>query len=207
MSRDGVSAGPEIRTPAAILKRSQPCNMIQIKMTTPTRTSTVGSTARGDSLKVARQFAAAVSIALVAAVATLMMGMPRPAAAQAQQLATIELSAGMHRIEAEVAATPAQRQIGLMNRPTMPPNHGMLFIFEGPGMHCFWMRNTLLPLSIAFVRDDGQIVNIADMQPQNDTSHCPREPVRYALEMNQGWFAKRGFKAGDRIGGAPFAKK
>jgi uncharacterized membrane protein (UPF0127 family) len=187
--------------------------MIQIKMTTPTRTSppclTTGSTTRRDSAQVTRQVLALALLTLGTVLLTVLLALPRPAAAQAQaqQLPTIELSAGMHRIEAEVAATPAQRQIGLMNRPTMPPNHGMLFIFEGPGMHCFWMRNTLLPLSIAFLGDDGHIVNIADMQPQNDTSHCPREPVRYALEMNQGWFAKRGFKAGDRIGGAPFARK
>ena len=174
--------------------------MIQIKTTTPTGTLNSGS-ARACWVRLTcglRGMAAALVMTWLAA---------GPVQAQVQQLPTIELSAGMHRIEAEVAATPDQRQIGLMNRPTMPPNHGMLFVFEGPGMHCFWMRNTLLPLSIAFLRDDGQIVNIADMQPQNDTSHCPREPVRYALEMNQGWFAKRGFKPGDRIGGAPFAKK
>ncbi len=188
--------------------------MIQIKMTTPTRTTIDAATAGRDSLQVARQAAAPGGRAmalpttlLMTLLMTLLLSLPRPAAAQVQQLPTIELSAGMHRIEAEVASTPAQRQIGLMNRPSMPPNHGMLFVFEGPGMHCFWMRNTLLPLSIAFLGDDGRIVNIADMQPQNDTSHCPREPVRHALEMNQGWFAKRGFKAGDRIGGAPFAKK
>ncbi len=188
--------------------------MIQIKMTTPTRTTIAAATAGRDSLQVARQPAASgwralalLMTLLTTLLMTLLIALPRPAAAQVQQLPTIELSAGMHRIEAEVASTPAQRQIGLMNRPSMPPNHGMLFVFEGPGMHCFWMRNTLLPLSIAFLGDDGRIVNIADMQPQNDTSHCPREPVRHALEMNQGWFAKRGFKAGDRIGGAPFAKK
>ncbi|WP_130483797.1 DUF192 domain-containing protein [Sphaerotilus mobilis] len=148
-----------------------------------------------------------VTLSLLTLLALLAMSVAMPARAQVQQLPTIELSAGMHRIEAELAANSTQRQIGLMNRPSMPPNHGMLFVFDGPDMHCFWMRNTLLPLSIAFLADDGRIVNIADMQPQNDTSHCPREPVRYALEMNQGWFAKRGFKAGDKIGGGPFAKR
>ena len=122
----------------------------------------------------------------------------------AQKLETIRLNAGMHLITAEVAQTPAQRQIGLMHRPSMPANDGMLFVFEERGMHCFWMKNTLLPLAIAFIADDGRIVNIAEMQAGSETSHCPRQPVRYALEMNQGWFAKRGFKAGARIDGGPF---
>jgi uncharacterized membrane protein (UPF0127 family) len=122
----------------------------------------------------------------------------------AQKLDTIRLNAGMHLINAEVAQTPAQRQIGLMHRPNMPTNDGMLFVFEERGMHCFWMKNTLLPLAIAFVADDGSIVNIAEMQAGSEASHCPRQPVRYALEMNQGWFAKRGFKAGARIDGGPF---
>ncbi|MGY0198730.1 DUF192 domain-containing protein [Leptothrix sp. BB-3] len=154
----------------------------------------------------ARRLAHGLRRAMLAWVAALASLIAAPALAQSQQLPTIELSLGMHRIEAEVAGNAAQRQIGLMNRPTMPPNHGMLFVFEGPDMHCFWMRNTLLPLSIAFLAADGRIVNIEDMAPQTDTSHCPREPVRFALEMNQGWFAKRGFKAGDKVGGAPFAK-
>lgn len=110
----------------------------------------------------------------------------------------------MHLITAEVAASPMERQIGLMHRPSMPANHGMLFIFEEPGAHCFWMKNTLLPLSIAFVADDGSIVNIADMQPQSEQSHCSAQPVRFALEMNQGWFAKRGIQPGFKLKGAPF---
>jgi uncharacterized membrane protein (UPF0127 family) len=131
------------------------------------------------------------------------------AAAQAQdapqRLRTISLTAGMHLIRAEVAQTPAQRSIGLMHRASMAANDGMLFAFEQPGTQCFWMKNTLLPLSIAFVADDGRIVNTADMQPQSLESHCSAQPVRFALEMNQGWFAKRGLKAGSRLGGPPFA--
>jgi hypothetical protein len=110
----------------------------------------------------------------------------------------------MHLITAEVADSPEERGIGLMHRPSMPANHGMLFVFEQPGVHCFWMKNTLLPLSIAFLADDGSIVNIADMPPRSEASHCPTKPVRLALEMNQGWFAKRGLKAGSRIGGEGF---
>lgn len=142
--------------------------------------------------------AARLALAALATCATLL-----PAAAQdrPQQLPLTALSAGMHRITVEVARTPGERAIGLMHRSSMPTHHGMLFVFEEPGVHCFWMRNTLLPLSIAFLADDGQVVNIADMQPHSETSHCPKQPVRYALEMNQGWFAKRGLKAGSRIGG------
>jgi uncharacterized membrane protein (UPF0127 family) len=112
----------------------------------------------------------------------------------------------MHAIQAEVAGTDEQRQMGLMLRKEMAQHEGMLFVFDEPAIHCFWMKNTLLPLSIAFLADDGTIVNIADMPPQTTDSHCPVKPVRYALEMNQGWFAKRGLKAGFRVSGAPFRK-
>nr|WP_245909383.1 DUF192 domain-containing protein [Sphaerotilus hippei] len=125
--------------------------------------------------------------------------------ARPQRLATVTLTAGMHLISAEVAASPREREIGLMHRPNMPANAGMLFVFEEKSVQCFWMKNTLLPLSIAFLGDDGRIVNIADMQPMTETSHCSKSPVRYTLEMNQGWFAKRGLATGSRIGGAPFS--
>jgi len=120
------------------------------------------------------------------------------------RLPTVELTAGMHRIQAEVARTPAQQMIGLMHRRAMAPNDGMLFVYDTPQTHCFWMRNTLLPLTIAFVDDEGRIVNLADMQPLTENSHCAARPVRFALEMNQGWFAKRGLKPGSRLRGAPF---
>jgi uncharacterized membrane protein (UPF0127 family) len=122
------------------------------------------------------------------------------------RLRTIELTAGVHLIKAELAINPEQQATGMMFRRTMGTNEGMLFVNEEPAPRCFWMRNTLLPLSIAFIADDGTIVNIAEMKPQNDASHCSQQPVRFALEMNQGWFAKRGLKPGTRIGGAPFQK-
>ena len=122
----------------------------------------------------------------------------------AQRLPTTRLTAGFHVITAEVARTPDQRAIGLMHRPTMPANDGMLFVFDEPAQQCFWMKNTLLPLSIAFLADDGSIVNIDDMQPQTLDSHCSKKPVRFVLEMNKGWFDKRAIKAGARITGAPF---
>ncbi len=116
-------------------------------------------------------------------------------------LPRVKLSAGMHLIDAQVAQSPEQRQIGLMHREQMPAQEGMLFVFEQPATQCFWMKNTLLPLTAAFVADDGRIVNLVDMKPQTTDSHCSAEPVRYVLEMNQGWFAKRGVKAGSRLGG------
>jgi len=122
-----------------------------------------------------------------------------------QSLPAITLQAGMHNIRAAVAQTPDQRQTGLMFRREMAQHKGMLFVFEQAAPQCFWMKNTPLPLSIAFLADDGTVVNIADMQPQVLDSHCSSKPVRYVLEMNQGWFAKRGIKAGSKISGAPFA--
>ena len=119
-------------------------------------------------------------------------------------LQRIKLSAGMHLIDAQIARTPEQRQIGLMMRKEMPQQEGMIFVFEQATRQCFWMKNTLLPLTAAFVADDGRIVNMADMKPQTEDAHCSDEPVRYVLEMNKGWFAKKGVKPGSKLGGAFF---
>ena len=135
--------------------------------------------------------------------------LPLVAAAQdgpQPKLQTTELTAGMHLIKAELAVTPEQQATGMMFRRGMGANEGMLFVNDDAGVRCFWMRNTLLPLTIAFIDDDGSIVNLADMPPRSEASHCSAKPVRYALEMNQGWFAKRGLKAGLRLRGAPFNK-
>jgi hypothetical protein len=126
-------------------------------------------------------------------------------AAQAR-LPTVRLNAGMHAIQAEVAATMLQQATGLMHRRLMAQHEGMLFVYDEPGVHCFYMRNTVLPLSIAFIAEDGTIVHLDDMKPLTLDSHCPPRPVRYVLEMNQGWFAKRNIKPGFRLSGAPFAK-
>ena len=120
------------------------------------------------------------------------------------RLATVPITAGMHVIQAELAITPQQQMTGMMFRTAMGTNEGMLFVNDEPGMRCFWMRNTLLPLTIAFNDDDGTIVNLADMAPRSEASHCSEKPVRFALEMNQGWFAKRGIKAGAKLRGKPF---
>ncbi len=120
------------------------------------------------------------------------------------RLDSITLQAGMHNIRAEVARTPMQTQTGMMFRKEMAQHEGMLFVFDRPERRCFWMKNTLLPLSIAYIADDGSIVDVLDMQPLSEASHCSSQPVRYALEMNQGWFAKRGIKPGFKLKGAPF---
>ncbi len=111
------------------------------------------------------------------------------------------LGAGMHRMDVQLAVSPEQRQIGLMWRKAMPAHEGMLFVFEQASQQCFWMKNTLIPLTAAFVADDGTIVNLVDMQPQTLNPHCSAKPVRYVLEMNQGWFLKKNIKAGSKITG------
>jgi uncharacterized protein len=138
------------------------------------------------------------------------IGYPAGAAAQDEpqlKLQRIKLSAGMHQIDAQLAQTPEQRQTGLMWRKEMPQHEGMLFIFEQPSQQCFWMKNTLLPLTAAFVADDGTIVNLEDMKPQTTEPHCSTKPVRYVLEMNKGWFAKKGIQAGSKLAGEPFRAK
>ena len=117
------------------------------------------------------------------------------------QMPRIDLTAGFHRIEAEVAANQSNRQRGLMMRERMAANHGMLFVFPLADRHCMWMRNTLLPLSVAFLDEQGRILNIEDMHPQTENNHCAVAPARFALEMNRGWFAGKGIKSGQRIGG------
>ena len=120
------------------------------------------------------------------------------------QLQRITLSVGIHQIDTQLAATSEQREIGLMFRKDMPQNEGMLFIFESPSQLCFWMKNTLLPLTAAFIADDGTVVNLENMKPQTTDSHCSSKPVRYVLEMNQGWFSKKGVRPGSKISGQPF---
>ena len=117
------------------------------------------------------------------------------------ELPTVQLNAGMHLIRAEVAADFTTRARGLMFRKGLAPNAGMLFIFDELGAHCMWMKNTYIPLSVAFLDDQGVIINIPDMQPHSEQSHCATRPARYALEMEQGWFAKRGIKPGTKLGG------
>jgi uncharacterized membrane protein (UPF0127 family) len=136
-------------------------------------------------------------VSLAAATALAQVQGPQPT------LPTMRLQAGMHLITAEVAADGPSRTIGLMFRAQLKPNHGMLFVFDERSIQCMWMRNTLIALSVAFLDDDGTIVNIEQMQPKTETSHCAKRPVRLALEMDHGWFAQRGLTAGSMIRGLP----
>lgn len=141
---------------------------------------------------------------------TIVAALPAAAVAEGSpqlNLPTVQLQAGMHSIRAQVALTPDQRATGLMFRREMPQHEGMLFVFEQAMAHCFWMKNTLLPLSIAFIADDGTVVDVQDMQPGDLNGHCSGKPARYALEMNLGWFAKRGVRPGFKLGGTPFAAR
>ena len=185
----------------AILYAIAPLHMIYVKSPGLPRRRRAAAAAPRAGVMALR---AALPIALAGALAA---ALPAPAAAQDKaqpRLPTITLTAGMHRITAEVAATPHEQSMGLMFRREMDANDGMLFVYETPQRMCFWMRNTVLPLSIAFIADDGRIVNIRDMQPLTENSHCSDAPVRYALEMHQGWFAKRGIGPGFRLRGEPF---
>jgi uncharacterized protein len=123
------------------------------------------------------------------------------AAVLAQPLPVAELRAGMHLIRAEVAADFSTRGRGLMHRKGLAPNAGMLFIFDGPSQQCMWMKNTYIALSVAFLDEQGMIINIADMQPHSEQTHCSARPALYALEMTRGWFAERGIKPGSKLGG------
>lgn len=151
-----------------------------------------------DKTKTLPQQVAMALLGLLAAISAMAQDGPQP------RLPVVELTAGMYVIQAEMAQTMNEQTIGLMYRQTMGVNEGMLFIYDSPQVRCFWMRNTLLPLTIAFIADDGSIVNLKDMQPETGNSHCSAKPVRYALEMNQGWFEKRGLKPGFKLRGIPF---
>ena len=145
-------------------------------------------------------------LALVAVAAAVPAHALDAGGAPQMNLERTKLQAGMFQIDTQLAQTPDQRSTGLMHRKEMPTHEGMLFVFERAAVQCFWMKNTLIPLTAAFVADDGSIVNLADMKPLNEQSHCSEKPVRFVLEMNQGWFAKRNIKAGFKLGGAPFAR-
>jgi hypothetical protein len=128
---------------------------------------------------------------------------PMAAFAAAGDLPTTVLTIGGHKLTAEVVVTPEQRAVGLMNRFSLRPDHGMLFVFERAEPQGFWMRNTFIPLSIAFVADNGRIVNIEDMKPQTEDTHWSKGPARFAIEMKKGWFAERGIGPGAVVSGLP----
>lgn len=122
-------------------------------------------------------------------------------AATASAQSTLELTSGMHRIQAEVAYTESTRERGLMYRKAMASFQGMLFVFPAKAQHCMWMKNTDLPLAVAFLDDDGKIINVEEMEPHTENNHCAAQPARFALEMNSGWFSRRALGAGAVIRG------
>ncbi len=144
-----------------------------------------------------KKILASLSASVVLAVAAGTSG------AQNAHFGNTELSAGIHLIKAEVAGAEVEREQGLMFREHMASNAGMVFIFDAPSKQCMWMKNTLLPLSVAFIDADGKIVNIEDMQPRTLDSHCSAKPVLYALEMNLAWFKQKNIKPGTVIAGLP----
>ena len=122
-------------------------------------------------------------------------------AARADPLMTYPLKVKGYAIRVEVANTEDTRRTGLMFRDALPENQGMLFVYETEGRHAMWMKNTLIPLSVAFIDRSGRIINIEDMQPQTEDAHGAQASVAFSLEANRGWFTKRGIKAGDRVQG------
>jgi len=144
----------------------------------------------------------AIPAALLAGAAAFAQALPA-GAKQPSEFPRVKLRAGMFVIDAAVAANDADREQGLMYRTELAPNEGMLFVFGETAVHCFWMKNTLIPLSIAFMRADGTITDIDEMQAETTNNHCPRNNGVYALEMSKGWFAAKGIKPGMKIQGLP----
>jgi uncharacterized membrane protein (UPF0127 family) len=156
---------------------------------------------------VLRSFRAALICVASAWLAVMAYAQQRPLAPQGQpqmDLPRTQLAVGMYRLDVQVARAPQELETGLMFRRQMPDYEGMLFVFDRPGVQCFWMKNTLLPLTAAFIADDGSIVNLADMAPMTEDNHCSAKPVRYVLEVNQGWFAQRHIGTGAKLKGEMF---
>ncbi|PLZ01193.1 hypothetical protein CY652_16725 [Burkholderia sp. WAC0059] len=145
----------------------------------------------------------AAALALAAGTGSVHAQQMPPGAKQPSDFPHTKLTAGMYVINAAVAANDADREQGLMYRTHLAPNEGMLFVFGENAVHCFWMKNTLIPLSIAFMRADGTITDIDEMQAETTDNHCPRNNGVYALEMSQNWFTQKGITPGMQIGGLP----
>lgn len=157
------------------------------------------------ALVVALPFAAFAALTFTTAATSssaLAQQMP-PGAKKPSEFPRVKLTAGMFVIDAAVAANDADREQGLMYRSQLGPNEGMLFVFGENAVHCFWMKNTLIPLSIAFIRADGTITDIDEMQAETTNNHCPRNNGTFALEMPKGWFTAKGIKPGMVIQGLP----
>ena len=130
-----------------------------------------------------------------------LLWLPGAHAAPQEELPLAELSVGMYRIHVEVADNAEKRRLGLMHRESMAEYRGMIFVFDDERRHCMWMKNTLIPLSVAFIDSHGEIINIRKMHPRSTQNHCAGRSALYALEMNQGWFEQRGIEAGMTVDG------
>jgi uncharacterized membrane protein (UPF0127 family) len=142
-------------------------------------------------------------LACAALLAVPLAAAAQPADGKPQSLPTTRIVVGTHPVTAEVASTPEQRTLGLMYRFALPADRGMLFVFPAPEYQGFWMRNTYVPLSIAFIAADGTILNVDDMAPHDESRHLSQGPALYALEMRKGWFAERNLGRGVRVTGLP----
>jgi uncharacterized protein len=143
------------------------------------------------------------ALLLVAALCVAACGNAARPTVPGAQLPLEWLVVGTHRISVEVASGPAERNRGLMFRESLPADHGMLFIFPDERLLTFWMRNTSLPLSIAYADAGGRIVRISDLEPLDEHPVSSGRPARYALEMRRGWFREHAVFEGDRITGIP----
>ncbi len=195
-----------------MLSALKPRPMIQVKLALRHADPTPASNpepGRGPFLRASKRLnllAPARLLALLGLFTGLGAGLASAQTGPQPRLPTVPLTAGMHVIQAELARSPQEQMVGMMFRTSMGQNEAMLFVNTDKDVRCFWMRNTLIPLTIAFIDDDGTIVNLADMKPRSEESHCSSRPVRFALEMNQGWFAKRGIGPGFKLRGAPFER-
>lgn len=181
--------------------------MMKIKFVSDPPLQPGGAAVNGKS-RVKARAGAHSRAALVKVLTALLIAGPVAAQTGPQpKLPTVDLVAGLHIIKAELAVTAEQQAIGMMGRKQIVGNEGMLFVNGDDQVRCFWMRNTLVPLSIAFLGGDGTVINVAEMQPLSDQSHCSTRPARFALEMSQGWFAKRGIGPGFRLRGKPFGDR
>ncbi|MDR0478643.1 MAG: DUF192 domain-containing protein [Burkholderiaceae bacterium] len=153
-----------------------------------------------------RSFCSTLFGAALALLAVALHAQPTPEGQPQMDLPRTQLAVGMYRLDVQVARSPQELETGLMFRRQMPDYEGMLFVFDRPGVQCFWMKNTRLPLTAAFIADDGSIVNLADMAPMTEDNHCSARPVRYVLEVNQGWFAQHHIQPGAQLKGEMFGR-
>jgi uncharacterized protein len=182
---------PATGEPAVAVATAVPAPTVVPPPTAPPPTATAAPT-QAPSPTTAPTEAPTATVAILAPVAS-------PASTQEASYAMIATSDGREvRVDLEVADTPQSRAVGLSRRQSLPEQAGMLFVWPAEQHGAFWMKDTYIPLSIAFISDDGRIMEIQDMEPLSEELHIPARPYRYALEVNQGFFDRNGIAAGDR---------